>query len=177
MFPPPSIVEEVEQKGSGLVPPSVADSLPFTDKSATLSVPNSKLLKKHIKKQTKETYIVIFDFWNSLKIITHKKLMDQMRRALKSALQNYTQEELCQSMKNYVEVLNSDDYFFSYRWTLEDFLRRGLEKFMDGEVARENYRIREERRDERPQKGVRPKPRQERLHPIKRIDGETGKES
>ncbi|MBA7611700.1 hypothetical protein ES703_18928 [subsurface metagenome] len=133
--------------------------------------------KETINKHTKETYIFIFDFWDSLKIITHKKLMDQMRRALKSALQNYTQEEICQSMKNYVEILNSDDYFFSYRWTLEDFLRRGLEKFIDGEVARENYRIREERRDERPQKGVRPKPRQERLHPIKRIDGETGKES
>lgn len=47
-------MEEVELKGSGLVPPSVADSLPFTDKSATLSVPNSKLLNKHIKKQIKK---------------------------------------------------------------------------------------------------------------------------
>ncbi len=47
-------MEEVEQKGSGLVPPSVADSLPFTDRSATLYVPNSKLLKKHIKKPIKK---------------------------------------------------------------------------------------------------------------------------
>jgi len=32
-------------------------------------------------------------------------------------------------------------------------------------------------RGEQPRKGVRPKPRQTRLHPIKRIDGETGKET
>lgn len=47
-------MEEVEEKGSELVTPSVADSLPFTDRSATLSVPNSKLLKKH-KRNYKET--------------------------------------------------------------------------------------------------------------------------
>jgi hypothetical protein len=45
-----------EQKGSELVTPSVADSLPFTDRSATLSESSSKLLKKqkrnNIKKHT-----------------------------------------------------------------------------------------------------------------------------
>jgi len=47
------ITEEVELKGSGLVPPSVADPLPFTSKSATLSLANSKLGKK--QRNIKET--------------------------------------------------------------------------------------------------------------------------
>ena len=47
-------MEKAEQKGSGLVPPLVADSLPFMDESATLSKANSKLLNKHINKQIKK---------------------------------------------------------------------------------------------------------------------------
>lgn len=166
---------EIEEKGSELVTPSVADSLPFTNRSATLSVPKLKLPKETLNKHLNKQYIVIFDLWNSLNIIHHKKLVDEMRRALKSALGNYAQEEICQAIRNYAEIVESDDYFFKYRWTLKDFLRRGLEKFMDGEVARENYRI-GGRYDRQPEKGVRPAPDQERLHPVKRIDGETGEE-
>ncbi|GAH78044.1 unnamed protein product, partial [marine sediment metagenome] len=62
-----------------------------------------------------------------------------------------------------------DDYFFKYRWTLKDFLRRGLEKFMDGEIARQNYRIGGERHGRQSGKGVQPK--QGRVKPIKYISG------
>jgi hypothetical protein len=109
---------------------------------------------------------VVFDHWNSLGIIKHKKMTDRMRSALKSALKNYTKEEICQAMSNYAEILHGVEYYWQYRWTFDEFLHRGLEKFMDAKVARQNYRIREERRDERAEKGVRPKPRQERAKPI-----------
>ena len=64
------VIPITEQKGSDIVTPSpetteervtnplpltVADLLPFTDKSATLSLANSKLGKKRIKKPYKET--------------------------------------------------------------------------------------------------------------------------
>ena len=147
---------------------------PELTSTSQLPEPTTEPVKK--KKETiietlKENISVVFDHWNSLKIIKHKNITDRMKTALKSALKSYTNEEICQAMRNYAEVLHGEDYFWQYRWTFDEFLRRGLEKFMDGEVARENYRIREERRDERPQKGVRPKPRQERAGPITYIKG------
>jgi phage replication O-like protein O len=76
------IPEGFEKKGSGNATPWVADSLPFTNRSATFSEAKSKLPKKTLKKHYKETYIVVFDHWNSLGIIKHKKMTDRMRSAL-----------------------------------------------------------------------------------------------
>jgi len=102
--------------------------------------------KEHFSKERslKNTYSVVFDHWCTLGIMKHKKITDKMKTALKSALKNYSQEEICRAMTNYAEILNGEDYFWRYRWTFDEFLRRGLEKFMDGEVARQNYRRREE---------------------------------
>jgi len=122
--------------------------------------------KETLKVNIKETYTVIFDHWNSLSIITHKKMTDKMKTAVKSALGDYSKEEICQAMSNYAEVLQGEDYFWKYKWTIDEFVRRGLEKFMDAEVARQNYEIREERRHERPARQVQP-----RRHPISYISG------
>jgi hypothetical protein len=84
-------------------------------------------------------YIPILDFWNSLNIKRHRTLKDDTRRALATALKDYAKEELCTAIGNYAEIVNGPEYFFNYRWTLKDFLKRGIEKFMDGEVARQNY--------------------------------------
>ncbi|WP_050069875.1 hypothetical protein [Anaerosalibacter massiliensis] len=81
----------------------------------------------------------IYLFWNNQNIIKHRKLTNKMRNKIKSTLKEYKEEEIKQSIKNYAEILNSKKYWFSYRWTIDEFLNRGLEKFMDGEVARQNY--------------------------------------
>lgn len=81
----------------------------------------------------------IYTFWNERKIIEHRKLTDKMKRKINTTLKDYEEEEIKQSIKNYAEILNDDKYFFSYRWTIDEFLQRGLEKFMDREVAIQNY--------------------------------------
>ncbi len=111
--------------------------------------PVKKYIKKRIKENVKEIYIVVFNHWNSLGVIKHKVMTETMQTAIRSALNNYSAEEICQAMTTYGQILSGEEYYWSYKWTLEEFIRRGLEKFMDADAARENYRIKEDRIHER----------------------------
>jgi len=103
-----------------------------------ISAPQSKLNK--IKEKNKEIYIVLFNYWNNKKIIEHKKLSDGMINKIKSKLdEGYTESEIKQAIHNYSVVLNGEDYYFKYRWTLEEFFQRGFEKFKNAEIAMNNY--------------------------------------
>ena len=80
----------------------------------------------------------IFDYWNEKGIIRHRVLDDATRRKIKTTLESHTGDEILQAIDNYSFIL-SGDYSFTYRWTLKDFLARGLDKFLDLEVAKTNY--------------------------------------
>lgn len=85
--------------------------------------------------------IPVFDHWNEKGIIHHRTLTDRMKRAISGRLrEGYTTQDLLQAIDNYHQVLNSDEHFFSYRWTLTDFLSRGLERFMSEARPLENFR-------------------------------------
>ena len=118
--------------------------------------------KESIKeKLKKEIYISIFETWNGLKIITHKKLTSDMKRAIDSARIDYTQEEIEQAARNYALIVKGSDYYFDHRWTLVEFLSRrhnnNIERFLDLEVAKSNFRNKEQssgaHRGERTQAG------------------------
>lgn len=103
------------------------------------------LPKQVITKEKKETiqkkyiYTPIFEFWNSKNIIKHKKLVPQMETAIKSALKHYSENEIRQAIENYANILHHPDTRWTYVWTLSDFLKRGIEKFLDYEIAKMNY--------------------------------------
>ena len=83
----------------------------------------------------------LFDLWNSLSLIKHKKLTGDMTQAMKRATsRGFSAAEISQAMKNYALIVNDEQCYFKYKWTLKDFLNRGLEKFLDLEVALNNYR-------------------------------------
>lgn len=81
----------------------------------------------------------IFLVWNSQKIIVHKKETDQIKTVISRALKNYSEEDICKAIENYAEIVKDDKYYLRHSWILKDFLNRGLEKFIDGDVARKNY--------------------------------------
>ena len=83
---------------------------------------------------------VLFDLWNTLGVVKHRKLSGDMTRAFKATSRDFTAAEISQAMKNYATIVNDEQCYFDYRWTLQDFLRRGLRKFLDLEVALNNYR-------------------------------------
>jgi len=91
----------------------------------------------------KPIHIVILNLWNSQKIIQHKKITDKIERAINGRLEEKaTQEEIIQSILNYSKIINAPKgkYRFTYKWILEDFLKRGFEKFKDWNIAERNYR-------------------------------------
>lgn len=89
-------------------------------------------------------YIGIFDFWNSHNIVKHKKLTDKMKTKINTALKEYTEEDIKKAIENYSIVINNPkDYYFNYLWPLEDFLQRGLRKFVDDVKPLENFKRRE----------------------------------
>ena len=108
-------------------------------KQVTKSLPKQVSTKENKETTQKKVYIVIFDLWNSLGILKHKKLTDDMKQAIDRVLRDYSLEDVSQAIKNYAEILKCDQYYFKYSWTLKDFLRRGLEKFSSLETARQNY--------------------------------------
>ena len=95
---------------------------------------------QNTKADTTTPQELIFRHWNSKNIIQHRKLTDKIKRAINGALQDYSKEEICQAIDNYAVILADDRYYWSYKWGLKEFLQRGLDKFLDFDVAAQNYR-------------------------------------
>lgn len=88
-----------------------------------------------------KTYIPVFEHWNSKGIIKHRALTAKMERAINGRLrEGYTLEDITGAIDSYAVVVSSPEYFFSYRWTLTDFLTRGLDRFVDDAKPLENFR-------------------------------------
>ncbi len=85
----------------------------------------------------------IYDFWNSQHIIVHRSMTTDIAKTIKAELKNYSDVEILQAIKNYSEIQRGDQYWFNYAWTLKDFLKRGISKFFDLEIAKNNYLIKE----------------------------------
>jgi len=94
-------------------------------------------------KDIKDIYI----YWNNKKIMVHK-VVDTHRTAIRAALsKGFSTDEIKEAITNYSTILRSDRYIWTYKWTLSEFLKRGLERFMDGEIAKANF-LKNEYRDE-----------------------------
>ena len=83
--------------------------------------------------------ISIFDHWNGHDLIQHRKLTDAIKRGINGALANYSEDEIVGAIDNYAKILASPTHYFKYKWTLKDFLTRGLDKFNDWRVCDANY--------------------------------------
>ncbi|NVM21735.1 MAG: hypothetical protein HWN68_08145, partial [Desulfobacterales bacterium] len=100
-------------------------------------IPQTKV--KEIK--LNNIYTVIFDHWNSKDIRVHRKLTDDMKRAINARTKDFSVDEILQSIDNYALILHGEEYgLMTYRWTLKEFLTgERVEKFLDLEIAKQNY--------------------------------------
>ena len=85
-------------------------------------------------------YSPIFDSWNTANIVKHRALTNEMKTAIKNALDKFNTGEIQSAIQNYSEILKSPEYFFKYKWPLEDFLKRGLRKFVDSVDPKNNFK-------------------------------------
>ena len=83
--------------------------------------------------KNKEIYARFLEKWNAEDIVKHKKVTTRMKKTIDKALKNadYTELEIFTAFKNYATILKAPQYFWTYQWTMEDFLNRGLHKFVD----------------------------------------------
>ncbi|MFT8352351.1 hypothetical protein [Clostridium saccharoperbutylacetonicum] len=83
---------------------------------------------------------IIYTYWNSKKIICHKKLTKDIISAISKTLKQYSEEEIKRAIDTYKEILDSE-FYFNYKWSLNDFLNRknGISTFMDEGSNKTNY--------------------------------------
>ena len=66
----------------------------------------------------------IFDYWNSKNIIKHKSLSDDIKLSIFRALKKQSLKEIKDCIERYSIVINDKNYFFDYKWSLKDFMKR-----------------------------------------------------
>jgi hypothetical protein len=85
----------------------------------------------------------ILKYWNSKKIIVHRKLTPDISTEISRIGKYYSVEEIKEFIDFYETILepgvpeNQKKYFWTYKWNLYEFLKRGLKKF-DGQEPK-NY--------------------------------------
>lgn len=121
--------------------PVTPSDIPVTDSYTTSNSQLHKGTKEGTKEGTKYIYSELLEYWNSFGIVKHKSITEPIRVKIRAKLkEKYTIDEIKQAIKNYAEILEGNQYYFKYKWTLKDFLQRGFEKFADLETAKANYR-------------------------------------
>ena len=124
--PTPAIVSTTENP---------SDAAVSTDEN-----PQSKLKETKLKESS--NYTIIFNHWNSKNIRVHRKLTYDIKQAINARIKDFSLDEILQSIDNYALILHGEEYgLMTYHWTLKEFLTgERVEKFLDLDIAKSNYR-------------------------------------
>lgn len=88
----------------------------------------------------KEYIYTIFNHWKEKGIVVHKSVNAKMESHINARLSDYEISELLKAIDNYSEVLNNDKYYWSHRWTLQDFMKpNNVIRFMDNSKPFETF--------------------------------------
>ena len=88
----------------------------------------------------KENIYSIFSFWNEQQIIVHRETKTSLAECINARLEKYKVDEIKEAIKNYKTILFSKDYYWTHKWTLKQFLQRGLDLFSTSNNPFDNYR-------------------------------------
>lgn len=84
---------------------------------------------------TQEEKEQVLRYWNSKKIIVHKKINHDLDLVLARTLKYYSVDEVKEYIDFYATILEAgvperqQKYFWTYKWNLYEFLMRGIKKF------------------------------------------------
>lgn len=109
---------------------------PYTVNKDTIS---NSISKSNSSNNNNSLILSLFEHWNDKNIVKHRKVTKKITTAINAALKDYTEQEILNAIDNYNEILKDDKYYFNYAWSLQDFLKRGIDKFIDLEIAKNNY--------------------------------------
>lgn len=109
-----------------------------------------KVLRRAIKPKTEKDILFekecreLFNYWNSKKTMVHRDY-GKYYPCIKGRLEKYKLDEIKVAIDNYALVLLSKDYYWSYKWSVEQFLVRknGLDRFMKENFNEREYRVKD----------------------------------
>jgi len=96
----------------------------------------------------RDIYILV-SHWNSKLIIKHDEdlAVKKFQKRHKDIIRVNGIEECKKAIDNYAEVISSPEkYFFTYKWSLWDFIARGLDKFLPAADPLRNFLKKKEAR-------------------------------
>lgn len=116
--------------------------------SAAETPPETTIVKERKGKESKEKESIvneknnIYTRWQEKGIVVHNGMNSRIETAIRGCLkEGLTEPDILRAIDNYAEILsNPAEYFFQYRWSLWDFLKRGVHKFLDIEISKSNYK-------------------------------------
>lgn len=81
----------------------------------------------------------IFDYWNEQGIIKHREFTQKRKSAINAKLEHYSKDEILETITIYNDILKDDKYYYTHRFSLEDFLVRSFDKFANRITAEMTY--------------------------------------
>jgi hypothetical protein len=131
--------EKTNSAATALIPP----------KPILESVSPDSALEVEVEVEVKDLEVQVHRFSIAEAWLAHSPPLTKHRPALfstkpfktsmKNALAVYSAAEIAEAIANYATVLASDEHYFSHRWTLRDFLVRGLNNFVAEAKPLENF--------------------------------------
>jgi phage replication O-like protein O len=108
----------------------------------TLQSANPLTKKERSKDNIKDNIYSVFDQWNTKKIIQHKTMTKAMQSAINARLgDKYDLKDILEAIDNYATILESNEHFFKYRWTVTDFMNpKNLDRFLTANDPFNNFR-------------------------------------
>lgn len=101
------------------------------DANASENDANGMQGKESKVNKNKDIYIV-FEHWKSKGIINHKTLTEKMESHINARITEHGVEPILKAIDNYSIVLNDDNYYWTHRWTLQDFMKpNNMIRFLD----------------------------------------------
>ena len=90
---------------------------------------------------TTDIYIgELFDYWNQQNIIKHRSLTTKTKSHINARLVDYTKDELTKAISNYQTVLTDDKYYWTHKWSLQDFMKpNNVTRFVDEAEPLNNF--------------------------------------
>ena len=75
----------------------------------------------------------MFEYWNTKKIIKHSELTTDRVKAISKGLGTYGLDKVKECIDRYSTMLDDENYYYSYKWTIEQFFNRkeGISEFTD----------------------------------------------
>ena len=111
---------------------------PKKDSNVTVTSRNDTDIELDIDK---EYIYTLFNHWNEKGIIRHRSMNQAMQSHMNARLEDYSIDELKKAIDNYSIILQSDNYYWTHKWSLQDFMKpNNVARFVDESEPLSNFK-------------------------------------